>query len=165
MLLRYFSLLLDLLLQRLIYHLGQCTYPCFPEVLFKPVLRTIFFPSHWLLSNITIVETTNSDERGMNPVAMTIINPRKKYWPSRGSNQQPSVLKSATLPTELTIFSRIRLSYGIVYFLDIFFIWLAIREEQHSDICEKCRFRSACAVRAGLFETILLVLCIFFFPV
>ena len=37
----------------------------------------------------------------MNPVAMTIINPRKEYWPSRGSNQQPPVLKSATLLTEL----------------------------------------------------------------
>ena len=39
-------------------------------------------------------------ERGMNPVAMTIISPRKEYWPSRGSNQRPPVLKSATLPTE-----------------------------------------------------------------
>ena len=41
-----------------------------------------------------------SDERGMNPVVMTIINPRKEYWPSRGSNQRPPILKSATLPTE-----------------------------------------------------------------
>ena len=37
------------------------------------------FPSHCLLSHITIVEITNSSERGMNPVAMTIINPRKEY--------------------------------------------------------------------------------------
>ena len=37
----------------------------------------------------------------MNPVAMTIINPRKEYWPSQGSNQRFPVLKSATLPTEL----------------------------------------------------------------
>ena len=36
---------------------------------------------------ITIVETTDSDERGMNPVAMTIISPRKEYSPSRGLNQ------------------------------------------------------------------------------
>ena len=48
-----------------------------------------------------IVETTESRERGMNPVAMTVINPRKEFWPSRGSNQRPSVLKTATLPTEL----------------------------------------------------------------
>ena len=39
--------------------------------------------------------------RRMNCVALTIINPRKEYWPSRGSNQRPSVLKSGTLPTEL----------------------------------------------------------------
>ena len=65
-----------------------------------PVLCTIFFPSHRLLSHITIVEKTDSSERGMNPVAMTIINPWKEYWLSRGSNQQPPVLKSAMLQTE-----------------------------------------------------------------
>ena len=43
----------------------------------------------------------NSGDRGMNPVAMTIINPRKEYWPCRRSNQRPPVLKSCTLPTEL----------------------------------------------------------------
>ena len=40
-------------------------------------------------------------ERGMNPVAMTIINPQKEYWPTQGSNQRPPVLKSAMLQTEL----------------------------------------------------------------
>ena len=30
-----------------------------------------------------------------------IINPRKEYWPNRGSNQRPPVLKPAMLPTEL----------------------------------------------------------------
>ena len=43
----------------------------------------------------------DSGERGLYPITMTIINPRKEYWPSRGSNQQHPVLKSATLPTEL----------------------------------------------------------------
>ena len=43
----------------------------------------------------------DSGERGMNPVAMTIINPPKEYWPSWESNERPSVLKSATLATEL----------------------------------------------------------------
>ena len=43
----------------------------------------------------------DSNERGMNSVAITIINSRKEYWPILGSNQQPPVLKSATLPTEL----------------------------------------------------------------
>ena len=42
----------------------------------------------------------DNGERGMNPVAMTIINPWKEYWPRPGSNQRPSVLKSVTLPTE-----------------------------------------------------------------
>ena len=57
---------------------SQCTYPCFPGVLFKPVPCTLFFPSHWLLSHITIIETMDSRERGMNPVAMTIIIPHFK---------------------------------------------------------------------------------------
>ena len=43
----------------------------------------------------------HSDEREMNPVTMTIINPRKEYWPSRGSNQHSPVLKFCSLPTEL----------------------------------------------------------------
>ena len=48
---------------------------------FSPVLHTIFFPSSWLLSHMTICE--DSGERGMNPVALTIINHQKEYWPSR----------------------------------------------------------------------------------
>ena len=40
-------------------------------------------------------------DRGMNPVAMTIINPCGEYWPSQGSNQQPCVLKSSMSLTEL----------------------------------------------------------------
>ena len=54
-----------------------------------------------LLSHITIVQTTESGGRGMNPVAMTIINPAKEYWLSRRLNQRPPILKSATLQTEL----------------------------------------------------------------
>ena len=68
---------------------------------FLPVSRKIFFPRHWLFSHFTMEETVDSSERGINPAAMTIINPRKEYWPSRGSNQRPLVLKSCTLPTEL----------------------------------------------------------------
>ena len=63
---------------------GHCTYPCFPGV----------------LSHITI-EITDSGERGMNPLATTIINPQKKYCPSWESNQRLLVLKSALLPTKL----------------------------------------------------------------
>ena len=51
------------------------------------MLRTIFFPSHRQFSHRTIVETMREEceewKREMNPAAMTIINPRKKYWPSR----------------------------------------------------------------------------------
>ena len=59
-----------------------------------------FFKSRRLLSHITIDETMDSGERRMNPVTMPIISPRKEYWPSQESNQQPPVLKSYTLPTE-----------------------------------------------------------------
>ena len=41
----------------------------------------------------------DSSERGMNPVSMTIINPREEYWQCGGSNQRPPVLKSETLPS------------------------------------------------------------------
>ena len=43
---------------------------------------TIYFPSHWLLSHTTITKTVDKGERGMNPVEMTLINPRKEYLPS-----------------------------------------------------------------------------------
>ena len=56
---------------------------------------------HNILSNIVISKTMDISERRMNPAAMTIINPRKEYWPSRGSNQRLPVFKSATLTTEL----------------------------------------------------------------
>ena len=43
----------------------------------------------------------DSGKRGMDPFAMTIINPRKEDWPSQGSNSRPPILKSATILTEL----------------------------------------------------------------
>ena len=67
----------------------------------EPVPRTIFFSSHWLLSHITYIKTMDNGEIGMNPVAMPFFSPRKEYWPNRGSNQRPPVLKSCALPTEL----------------------------------------------------------------
>ena len=50
-------------------------------------LSRVFFPCHWLLSYKSIVETMDSGKKGinplaMNPLAMTIINPRKEYWPN-----------------------------------------------------------------------------------
>ena len=61
---------------------------------FLQMLHTIFFPSHWQLSNITIVETMDIGGRGMNPVTMTVINPLKEYLLSLELNQQPPILNS-----------------------------------------------------------------------
>ena len=40
------------------------SYSCFPGILFTST--PIFFPSHWLLFHITIIEKMDSHERGMN---------------------------------------------------------------------------------------------------
>ena len=62
---------------------------------FTPLFQTISFPSDWLLSHITIVETMESGERGMIPVAMTIINPRKEILSELGI--EPATLFSQFL--------------------------------------------------------------------
>ena len=77
-----------------LYRGSQCTYPSIQ----LPVVPIIIFISHWLLSHITIIETIDSGKRRMNSAAMTIINPWKEYWSSRGSNQRPPVLSSCTWP-------------------------------------------------------------------
>ena len=59
------------------------------------------FESQWLFFHINIVKIMDSGERGMKPVAMTIINPWKECWPSRGLNSRPSILKFCKLPIEL----------------------------------------------------------------
>ena len=59
-----------------LYRCSHCTYPCFPGV---------------------ILTSATSKQR----TAVTIIDPLQENWPSRGSNHRPTVLKSATLPTEL----------------------------------------------------------------
>ena len=74
--------------------------PCLLGVLLSSTLHNIL-SSHWPLSQITIVEIMDSSETGMNHVAMTLINPQKEYWLSKGSNQRPPVLKSCSLQTEL----------------------------------------------------------------
>ena len=78
---------------------GQYTYPCFPEVLLTsrvPTPRTVFFfPSHWLLFHITIVETIDSGERRKNPIAMSINNLWGKKLTEPGSKHQPALLKSS----------------------------------------------------------------------
>ena len=98
---------------------------------FSPVLCTIFFPGHRLFPNMIIIETMDSVERGMNSVAMTIIDPLKEYLPSRRSNQRPPVPKACTVPTELWGSASSPWTY---------------REFAYS---YKFRLRSACPVRAG----------------
>ena len=77
----------------------------FKDLLFFPVLlqqqEDFLKEPNSLLSRLTIVKTVDCDEGGLNHLAMTIINPREKIWPSRESNQRPPVSKSCTLLTEL----------------------------------------------------------------
>ena len=53
--------------------MARAPFHVFP-MFYVPVLHTIFFPGHWLLSHITIAETMDTCETGLNPVAITIIN-------------------------------------------------------------------------------------------
>ena len=49
---------------------------------------------------MTIVETVDCGEGGINSIAMTIINPRKEYWPNRRFEPASPGLKTLQ-PTEL----------------------------------------------------------------
>ena len=84
-----------------LYRGGQCTYPCFPGALLTSTLHNIFSKTMAAFTHNHCRNNRNG-ERGINPVTMTIINPRKEYWLSRGSNQRP-VLRSTTLPTLLLL--------------------------------------------------------------
>ena len=55
--------------------------------LLVPVLCSVFFSNHWLLSFITIIETVVTGKGGMNAVTLTVVSPQEKYWPDQGSNQ------------------------------------------------------------------------------
>ena len=68
----------------------QCTYPCFHVVRLS---HNIYCPSHWLLFHITFVKTIDSCKSRMNPIRMTIINPRKIICQDRNQiSEQPLVL-------------------------------------------------------------------------
>ena len=75
---------------------GLCTYPCFTRVLLISAPKNIrskplaAFPHNHCRNNGQQSET----------VVMSIINSRKEYRLSRGSNQRPHALKSCSLPTE-----------------------------------------------------------------
>ena len=55
-----------------------------------PKYSTVFFPKHCLLSRTTVVEPVVSSERGINFVAMTIINYRKEI--SQAGDQTSDLL-------------------------------------------------------------------------
>ena len=65
---------------------------------FEPVLRTVFFQATFPHNH-----RRNNGQRWerINPIAMTIISPRKEYWASRRIEPATSSLKSSTLPIEL----------------------------------------------------------------
>ena len=79
---------------------SQCTYPCFPGVLLTSTAHCILskplagFPHNHCPNN-------GQCERNYYPFAMTIINPRKEFWPSQGLNQPYPVIKSSMLPSEV----------------------------------------------------------------
>ena len=64
---------------------------------FQPVLCTIFFPSHWLLSLITNVETTDSVER-TNPVINDYHQSSERILAKQGIETETSCsqVRSAT---------------------------------------------------------------------
>ena len=65
------------------------------------LVKSRFFPRESFTStaHIVIVETTVSDERGMNHVAMTIFDIQKENVGAGHSNQQTPDLKSCALTT------------------------------------------------------------------
>ena len=66
---------------------------------FNQSLHTIFFPSHWLLSHITIVGTTDSGERGTESCRNDCHQSSQITLAEPGI--EPTTSCSAMLPTEL----------------------------------------------------------------
>ena len=80
------------------------------------VLRAVLFPNHELLSHITIVEPVVSSEKGINPVAMNVINSQKEIGRTgdRARDLLP-VLKSCALLKELHGRSNYRCNTNCLY--------------------------------------------------
>ena len=53
------------------------------ELIFYPYSAQYSLQATCCFPKIPIVETMDRGGRGTNPLAMTIINPRKEYWPSQ----------------------------------------------------------------------------------
>ena len=71
---------------------------------FKPMLRTVFFPTHWLLSHFTIVQAMDSCDRGMNPVALHYHQSLERILAKLGIEPVTPVLKYATLSKPPAVF-------------------------------------------------------------
>ena len=79
-----------------------------------PVLSTIFFPSHWLLSYITIIKTKVSGERGMNLFAMTIINPWKEIVQAGEATSCSQVLYTINRVIDCMVFNTVFNSISVI---------------------------------------------------
>ena len=64
-------------------------------------------PLSWLLSQITIVETIDGGEIGLNPVAMTFINPQKVYLDKLGIEPVTSWSQVLTVPYRVSYGARL----------------------------------------------------------
>ena len=64
----------------------------------------MFFPSDWLFSHITTDKSMDSVERGVNPVAMTINNPRKNT--GRAGDRTSDLLFSSPVRHRLSYTSK-----------------------------------------------------------
>ena len=83
-----------------LYRFGKCTHLCFSRVFLTSTLHNFLFgPLTSFSHNHCLLWTAVREERILSQRLSSI--PEKEYRPSRGSNQQPLVLKSCTLPTEL----------------------------------------------------------------
>ena len=82
-----------------LYRSGQFTSPCFSGIPLSSTEHNTFFPSHWLVSHIIIVEAMDSGERGMNPVAMTCHESSEKNTGQAG--ERTSALLGPYSPTIL----------------------------------------------------------------
>ena len=95
-----------------LYHGSQCTWPCFPRVLFTRTQHNILFKPLAAFLHNQCQNNGQRSGRGMIPVAMTdTVIKKKEYRPIWGSNHWPSFLKSCILPTELHGFSIWRLTF------------------------------------------------------
>ena len=77
--------------------LGACTRILVSDSFFLMVHNILSKPLAPFRSNYR----RNNGQRSERNESCRNIKPWKEYWPSRGSNKRPPVLKSATLPTAL----------------------------------------------------------------